>query len=46
MEKATIEEIRKGKQKEKEDEWTKRAPKLGPLIDQTTWKSAKKHART
>jgi hypothetical protein len=46
MEKVAIKEIRKGKQKEKEDKWTKWAPKLGFLIYQTIWKTTTKHART
>jgi hypothetical protein len=46
MEKVVIEEIIKGKQKEMEDKWTKWAPKLGYLIDQTIWKTTTKHART
>jgi hypothetical protein len=46
MEKAAIEEIKKGKQKEKEDKQTKWAPKLGSLIYQTIWKTTTKYART
>jgi hypothetical protein len=46
MEKVAIEEIRKGKQKEKEDKRTNWTRKLGYLIDQTIWKTTTKHVRT
>lgn len=41
MEKAVVEEIKEGKQKEKEEKQTK----LGFVANQTAWKWAKKRAK-
>ncbi len=46
MEKAFVEEIKEGKQKENEEKQAKRAAKLGPTANQIARKCAEKHVRT
>jgi hypothetical protein len=45
MEKAVVEEIKEGKQKEKEEKRAKWVAKLGSIVDETTWKWAKNRAK-
>jgi hypothetical protein len=45
MENVIVEEIKEGKQKEKEENQIKQTTKLGFAVDQTTQKCVKKHAR-
>ncbi len=45
MEKEIIEEIREGKQKEKENKWAKQLIELGSIANGTTWKTIEKCIR-
>ncbi len=45
MKKATAEEIKTNKKKEKEDRQVKQIAKLGSIIEWTTQKTVEKHAR-